>query len=960
MSHRGSIGPRLVAGSLVIIGLACGPKAQPIAAPAPAKAAPSAKQAQWALTPVALTTSARLVVGTGELIGSTDGRRALRDGDGHWHTATSLVGGEIRAIQREPSGDFLFVIDDGSVQVSHEPLGPIVASRAGPFEVDRPDHAALLADAAAGVIALVEIGLDGHGYRSVDGGRSWTALSLPSVPWGKGSVGLDRKGRGLALIWPQRAYATGDDGATWTRIPTTGNAPWAVVFDGADRLWLGPHDDELPMAVFDPETLRVQAPGAVTFTAAPTWHADEATIDEPVVTGSLVVRKIARIVDSRQESRRLLVGPLGGPWVTRELPSPLWLAEVAGKDEDLWLSFGEPGGSSRLFHSLDGGATFRDEGSFRALSGAASRLEVVVGPSHFVIVLGCPSGAGSAACDAPVVRTSASGAFTPLHLPADFGSVTHAAIDAVKARLWLVDHRSSIAVGPLGDAGFVVQPKAAKTTKTKSTKDDDDGNDGNDDNDGGAFVPLDQIEAKDGDVVAFGRALFWHLEEGRPLGAPMSLPEGLPAQLIGKHGLAVGPWTSWETSDAGAHWGSVTTPHAYRGYDCNAAGCAFRAADRLGWDEPLAAEIAKPSTTTIDPGKTSTPPDGPLDWTSPPLVDVKCVVQGKPTPVTGRPTWIEAPTLHWGAVAAAKSGALALVTGELDGKVKSTALLGPPPAPSSRTIAELVRPPLVARFVYQGQPPAQTMGWLLGNGAWNAEIAWVAPQTGAVVHHVLHGDRLHVEEAPTVFPGGVFLRDGDLLRFLADDGTERLSPLPLGSVVARGHDGFVSFDEGTARLRFWDGVSKTARVVPWSLGPALAIASGDAPFAQFSARESEAVVPLLPLGVDPPEPRFVTKTLVLPRCAPSDGGLLRRASSWSSRVRVTITTDSLPQVLVDAVPLELLRADGTRCLRGFESDTLLLAYTATPGAHLGGALVTGVSDYGPQPMGKAQALICKE
>ncbi|MGZ3476288.1 MAG: WD40/YVTN/BNR-like repeat-containing protein, partial [Polyangiales bacterium] len=194
---------------------------QPVAAKpaAPKPASPS----RWALRPVGtLSLDAKLEIDGGSLYVGRGGARWLEKKGQQPIAADMLLPDSLKGVTRDESGKFLFVGASGSVFVTADPLGPIVATR----PANMPMRAVSVGKRA--IVGISESSI----VRSADGGASWSKVALPAGTNGfPAQLAMLPSGEGLLLLAPQRVLVTTDDGASFQPLPSPGVGARRVVAD---------------------------------------------------------------------------------------------------------------------------------------------------------------------------------------------------------------------------------------------------------------------------------------------------------------------------------------------------------------------------------------------------------------------------------------------------------------------------------------------------------------------------------------------------------------------------------------------------------------------------------------------------------------------------------------------------------------------------------------------------------
>ncbi len=527
-------------------------------------------------------------------------------------------------------GGFAFIGEGGTVYTTATALGPLTGKRAPATPLRSP---------AAGKSSFVAIAGDDL-VRSADGGATW---SKPSVPAGTGTpthVAISDTGVGLALFAPQRVLVTQDDGATWSAIASPGVGARRLVVDGNGDLMI----EGLEVSAI----LKLSPPRLEKVARAPREGYDLPTVDTGPQPGyaralasgnaSLVgLRYVEAVPEPDDPTRwRLAVGNLGDPpsagklagltvrkapelngckhvWVGGDPDNVILACDDQGKTGVPMPSIGTGpsgwgGGPApadkafiRLFRSVDGGLTFKDDGA-PVGSERVNDGHVWLGPDGAVFIDGaCKLKTKTSYCPGaspPLVRPEGQKTFAKVGLPGKLREISGFAFAPAGTKAYSLGKITGswvMLVSNNGGRDFsrVALPGAPATDSKGVTI-------------GPANAALEGIAVDEAGVVAFaghvGREfVVWSSEDEGQTVKVKRLPfRADSVSMVGKRGLAYDrSGKAWETSDLGATWRPVGAPplegSGVLNVVCTTHACLLGdRAVRVGWGGGEGAALGEP------------------------------------------------------------------------------------------------------------------------------------------------------------------------------------------------------------------------------------------------------------------------------------------------------------------------------------------------------------------------------
>ena len=381
----------------------------------------------------------------------------------------ALAAGELAdepliALARPPSGAWLFVGAGGTVYEATDPIGPFVRVLAPPEPVAR-------VDGAGGLLAAVT--RRGTLLVSRDGGASFARAAIDGFV---SDVALSSDVHALALVQPERLFATRDGGATWTLV----DAPSV----GASRLVRGANGSVAVVGwysalTWSPDarpTLRDKLP------PPPSFALDAELAPAPdagaVREGRAFVRRgtfLTAIPPSKRgEPWSLGQAKLGERLTSAPLPGTEGCTRLAIDGDDRYLvaacSAVPRGASVAIVRVLRwANAALEPEALAWPLEGPLGDARVAVGPEARVMAWGACRPGGAKACDPDVPllltrwETLSSDAVTAA-ASASAVAAGHAGVDAGSP--WLAASAPALGGRPFalrfgaGDSAFLVARRA--------------------------------------------------------------------------------------------------------------------------------------------------------------------------------------------------------------------------------------------------------------------------------------------------------------------------------------------------------------------------------------------------------------------------------------------------------------------------------------------------------------------
>jgi photosystem II stability/assembly factor-like uncharacterized protein len=578
---------------------------------------PPATPSRWSLRPVGtLSLDAKIEVDGGSLYVGRGGARWLEKKGQPPVSADMLLPDSLKGVTRDETGKYLFVGAGGSVFVTNEPLGPIVATRPSKLPIRT------VSVGKRAIIGLSESSV----VRSADGGTTWSNVALPAGTGGfPAQIAMLPSGEGLLLFAPQRVLVTTDDGATWAQLATPGVGARRVVADVNGELVLEGVTSSAKLARNPLRFEKVaQAPASgfelpLPDGGEPMLGSDAIAQGQGLFAGD---RWFEVLQDpDRPEKFRLLTMELGKPGKLRTLNELEACDRVSlgGSAQALILGCtvsststkktAKPWGPTtvqktwmKVFKSTDGGATFKDDGMIPASGEREKRMWVA--PDGSLLIDGaCKRHPYDGDCyeTTPVVRLpGAKTAARVLSAPAarfdrvvfnEAGTRAYALGTDVNGRLGLYvsnDGGKDFARKPLpplqSDELGVVQVQGEVGTLSVD--------------DAGVVTAI--VSGEGGRWLRYSSS-----NEGASFTPSLVDLDVDAIDLHGKRGLAydIGG-KAWETADNGATWQPVGAPELTgstmptdRLVACGAYGCwVGDHATRVGWDLALGAAATAPKT----------------------------------------------------------------------------------------------------------------------------------------------------------------------------------------------------------------------------------------------------------------------------------------------------------------------------------------------------------------------------
>lgn len=652
--------------------------------------------------------------------------------------------------------------------------------------------------AAAGKDALLGIARDDRLLRSIDGGASWTSVTMPLAS-GSGSgaplvVAASAEAEAMLLVAPGRVLASFDDGAGFAPVKRADDfVPITASSAGDGRVWArsitvgGKVNDGLTGVLSAWSRLSRGADGAPVLSRVPQ---SPPSVERPVPVGDDVLGlgdAVRNGTAAWSGLRYLELYPAqddSGIWhaVSIEKGVITHLPPIAASEGCDMVGLAADGAfvvaecvrddAVTLLRSDDGGKTFvRD-----AKLGWGDRMprHLWVSAKGTVILDGVCAKPGAPTCgDGLFVRPAADKSFVASQLG---GQRRVIALTIASGGLRVI---AATVDDDAGTNDLSISKDGGKTWTHKPLPTSDDF----------GFTDVTELsyDEKTGAIVLLANVAPAHRLLTRDDGATWEVKE-LPIvaewiSLAGARGLATAadkPGRGWETLDQGATWGEVTLPIASAGggtmpVACSELGCILGdVAIREGWELASIADVKAPSASA--PGK-------PLVH-RPPL---ECAAAGDEIPLgdATRPELAPSARYAWATVTESATGAVDVVAWPHGANaIQRVSLLDAPKVPSAIRRWTSGDGALVLRVARDA--PA-------GKKSVDAEIAWWVPSTGKTRRVVLPGAAMPAGKYASgpagmaaIVPGfGVVARlplkdEVAPLRLLRDDGTVTQAPTPIG------------------------------------------------------------------------------------------------------------------------------------------------------------------------------------
>jgi hypothetical protein len=780
--------------ALLLAPLACGPATgpgpvtKPVAPAGPARPAapPVVTPSQWTLHPSgSLRMNARLELSPGNVLYVGDGGERWLDKGGATIAASTLLTEAIQGVTRSSDG-FLFAGASGAVYVAKDALGPFGLAK-------KPTRK--LHSVTAGKSAILGIDEQSVLQRTVDGGASWSKVDVPATDGTLLQVAMLPSGEGLALMAPQRLFISTDDGASWKSMTTPGIGARRVVADVNGDLML---EGLLASAVFRPTPTphldKVARPASSELQLAMPSSEGALGYGDAVRSGKgafVGTQYVELVVDPDNATGwRFASLELGQKPKIRKLHELDGCENVtlAAREKTIVLGcdqqqatpvkkkYGYGGGYSgsynqyqvKLLRSVDGGATFKDDGVVNA-SSQEKRLWLTPDGS-MIVEGGCKKSKNEYACEEspPVIRMVGASKVAKVTSVANL-HFTNLAFSPSGQHAYAIGHDSGGRVVMLlsqnGGKDFVrkaLPPILEEGKKSQVLTPFGEGGAIDAENDGVVTV----IVASANKFLRYTTTDFGATFKGSVV--PL---EADSLDLAGRRGFAyeLSTGKAWETADAGATWMQVAAPQhdSSKGYPersvvCGEYGCFLGdRATRVGWD------IAKTGVGS------AMPPPKP----APKLVGrtpIKCSVSGEWT-VLGNASLPTAGNVDLGGGTRwvlprrdPKTGAAVALVGSVNAKggfeTKEVSLFGKADADTAtqiigqiegaaairysfkrdkdKKVAAIVPPPPMytkTKKPYPYTPPPPVGPQILPKQTVDVEVAWYLAATGKVQRATIKG-----------------------------------------------------------------------------------------------------------------------------------------------------------------------------------------------------------------------------
>ena len=765
------VSPVIVLG---LAGAACGPAANvgpkgPAAATTVTRTAmpPAESPARWLLHPThGSSLRAKLDLGAaGTLYVGDGGERWLDKKDGTPAIpSTSLLPESLVGATRAPDGKGLVLVgQSGATYAATDPLGAPVGNHPPP----RP-----LRSLAAGRVAIVAIADDGALMRSADAGASWAKVSLPTVAGTLVQVAMNDQGSGLALVAPQRVFASTDDGATWAPLATPSIGARRVVLDVNGDLVLEGLEASAVLKASPTRFERIgRAPKSDAFdlggagSESPLGYARAVATGRGALVGDRYVEALADADDPTHW--RVAIGPIGQTPEPRKVPelngcTAVFVGgEVAVGGALVAVCDGQgkkPGGASsgpsfgsgpppkwnpndlpslRVYRSDDAGKSWRDDGTVGSAHVDTARVWMT--PDHALVIDGaCKKSKYGCTEGPPLVRVASGKAFAKVGVPKGITRVSALAFAPSGTRAY------GLARGFVGPLSLLISTDGGKDfTRTPLPSLAADA--GKKDGLSASHLDPGSVAVDEAGVVyatahlGTDWALFTSSDDGLTLKGKALPFKADAVSMVGKRGFAYERHgRGWESIDGGATWSEVGAPplaDAAPALACGAYGCLIGdRATRVGWGGPGtggAGDAVKPVAAAY-----ATP--------------LRCKVDGAWTTlgaVADPPTAYESElgAARWMAIKSdGPKGSVAVVVGKPGPKgleTREVSLFGAAPKDTATATLPQVEGVAAVRYAFKREkaPKQGTSGAIVAGQKVDVEVAWWIASTNKVHHATIHG-----------------------------------------------------------------------------------------------------------------------------------------------------------------------------------------------------------------------------
>jgi len=508
---------------------------------------------------------------------------------------------------------FLFAAASGAIYPSKDALGTFGPARKPPKK---------LHSVAAGKTAILGIDEQGVIQRTTDGGTTWNKVDVPASDGALLQIAMLPSGEGLALMAPQRLFMSTDDGASWKAMATPGIGARRVVADVNGDLML---EGLLASAIFraspTPHLDKVARPASTELALPMPTNEGALGYGDAVRTGkgAFVGTQYVEVVADPDNPTgwRFASLELGGKPKIRKLHELDGCENVAlaahektvvlGCDTQAaaapvkkkWGYGGGYGGSYggyntyqlKLLKSVDGGATFKDDG---VISASSLEKHMWLTPDGALIIEGgCKKSRNEYACEEspPVIRIPGMPKVAKVTNSANL-HFSNVSFSPNGLNAYALGHDSSgrllLLISQNGGKDFSRKPlppvlEEGKKSEALTAIGDNGAIDA--ENDGAVTV-----------IVSAGNKFlrFTTTDFGANIKGSVVPLEVDSLDLAGRRGLAyeLSSGKAYETADAGASWTQVPAPQhdSNKGYperavSCGDYGCFLGdRATRVGWD----------------------------------------------------------------------------------------------------------------------------------------------------------------------------------------------------------------------------------------------------------------------------------------------------------------------------------------------------------------------------------------
>ena len=788
--------PEVLLLAITAVGVGCGPAGPTVVKPPPPTVTKAKTQlgapptpARWSLNAAhAKGLRAKLDLGTtGLLYGGAGGVRWLDSKQASPVAAESTLPESITGMIAV-GGGFAFVGESGTVYTTATALGPVTAKRSPP----QP-----LRGGAAGKSSFLALAGDDI-LRSTDAGATWSKVTLPAGGGTPTHLALNESGVGLALLAPQRVLVTQDDGATWAALASPGVGAKRLVVDGNGDIMIEGLEASSILKLSPPRLEKVARAPHDGFDLPAPEAGPRPGYARAIVSGSAALiglRYVEAIPEPEDPTRwRIAIGNLGEASADKSKLNGLTIRKVSelngckhvwvGGDPDTIVlacddqgkstptvgggfgtgpkNWGPPAPESRavlrIFRSVDGGTTFKDDGTTGSQGSAEGH--VWLGPDGSVFIEGAckskPKGNSSSYCPPgpPLVRP-VGGKFAKIDVPGKIRDIGNLAFAPTSGKAYTV--------GKIGQAWVLLVSANNARDFTRVSLPSVPALDPKGVSIGPNNAVLEGPATDESGVVTFtghvGREfVVWVSEDEGVTVKVRRVPFKADAiSMVGKRGLAYDrAGKAWETVDGATTWRAVGAPSldsATISLVCGTHACLIGdRAIRIGWggggDSSIVGE-AKPKTFAA-------------------LPTLKCTGDGDWKPL-GNLTSV--PSVYDADLAGARflalrhdrlKGSVSVLLGKSAAKggldVKEVSLFGPAGANTATAALPQIEGAAAIRFTFKREPPPKPpeskdkdkdkdkkpaapppVGPIVDGQKVDVDVAWYVASTGKVHKATIKG-----------------------------------------------------------------------------------------------------------------------------------------------------------------------------------------------------------------------------